>query len=482
MSPLAPAAPLPPLRLERDFPTWLPAMLVKELRQGLRARGFVGTLVGIQIIMALIGIFAVAGGVGSGAYALLQTGYWVMMGAQLLVVTPIRALVGLQSEIEARSVDLLLLTRLTAWRIVFGKWISLLAQAALLLVALLPYGVVRYFFGSVNLALELSAVVQMFGACAVLTAAALWASALPKLARVGFGIALVFVWQASPASVNALVRSLTYSGRGRTSSSGMLGVGIGELWPIVIDAALVLLVCLVGAIRKLAPPVDNFSPLLRVAPLVAALSALFMSSDVETQLAFTVVLTAFIAMLELGRAEDPLPMHWRRWSRHGWWGRLAGRFMQPGWASAIEWLYLLAAVAVLTCIGGPDGERWARVIVLGVTALAFPALLLSFVSARHQHRTTVYGLTLGIGSLVAAVAVNNAGGAKGSLADLTLHVLPISGFWMSTNFRQTPSVAAEALQVAVAAVVLLATLWQARPYRARRAAFESGLEAPRGAP
>ena len=44
--------------LTRDFPRWLPPMLVKELRQGLRMRGFVATLVGFQVLMLVLTLIA----------------------------------------------------------------------------------------------------------------------------------------------------------------------------------------------------------------------------------------------------------------------------------------------------------------------------------------------------------------------------------------------------------------------------------------
>lgn len=472
MSTLAAPAPIaPPPVLRRDFPTWLPAMLVKELRQGLHARGFVGAFVGFQLIMALIGVFAVAGGVGSDAFNILQTGYWVMMAAQLLVVTPMRGLMGLQSEIEARSIDLLLLTRLTAWRIVFGKWISLLAQAALLTIALLPYGVVRYFFGSVNLGNELAILLQLFLASAVVTAGALWTSALPKIARVVFGIGLVFVWQALPVSLNSLLNSVFSGRRASGMPSGAFGFAVN--WPLYLDVALILVGCLIGAVRKLAPPVENFAPLFRALPIVAALPAIVMTSrNAEGQLAFAAVLAVAIAMLELGRVEEPLAVHWRTWSRRGWPGRLIGRFVQPGWASAFEWMVVLAAAAFVLSIASPSPDKVGRVIVLGATALAFPALLLSFAGPRYAYRSAGYGLILGACSVIAAFAANAAMGPRGSVADLLLHTLPISGFWMSTNFRQAPTGAIMMLQMVVAALVLAATWWRSRPYHLQRILFD----------
>src|SRR5262245_13551218 len=190
---LNPASPIAAPRL--DFPTWLPAMLVKELRQGLRTKGFVGALVGFQVVMTLVTVFAIAGGSDSSTYQTLQVAYWLVLSAQLLLITPARAIAGLQSELESRSIDLLLLTRLTAWRVVLGKWCSLLVQAALLVIALLPYGVARYFFGSVDLTGELKLIVALFAVSGVITAAALWSSALSKITRAGLGLLLLFGFQ-----------------------------------------------------------------------------------------------------------------------------------------------------------------------------------------------------------------------------------------------------------------------------------------------
>src|SRR5689334_3086525 len=85
-----------------DFPTWLPAMLVKELRQGLRTKGFVGTLVGFQVVMTLVTVFAVAGGADSGTFQMLQFSFWAVLLVQLLLITPARAMSGLQAELESR--------------------------------------------------------------------------------------------------------------------------------------------------------------------------------------------------------------------------------------------------------------------------------------------------------------------------------------------------------------------------------------------
>jgi len=107
--------------------------------------------------------------------------FWTLITIALLVVTPSRALGSLKLEMTSRTIDLLLLTRLDAWRIVTGKWLSLMAQAGLLLVSLLPYGIVRYFAGSVDLVNDAQQCAALLGGAALLTAAGLWGAGLGRI-------------------------------------------------------------------------------------------------------------------------------------------------------------------------------------------------------------------------------------------------------------------------------------------------------------
>lgn len=461
-----------PVARRVDFPTWLPAMLVKELREGLRAKGFVGTLVGFQVIMTLFTIFAVAGGSGSASFGLLQGAYWVMLTVQLLLITPGRAITGLQAELDTRAIDLLLLTRLTAWRVVLGKWISLLVQAALLVVAMLPYGVARYFFGSVDLAGEVKLIALLFAGSAVITAAALWSSALPKVARVAVGIGVVFAWQFIPG-MNLALNLMMGSGRGGRGLSPGAGLTGPALWLLLFNAALVLAICLVGAVRKLAPRAESQSGLMRVLPLLAIVPVPFLSLGMAAgQTAVAGVLFVVVAAFELARAEEPMGCHWRAWSRYGFIGRSIGRFVQPGWASAMEWLLVIAAAVAIGGYATPQPWKVVQLAMLGAEALLFPVLLLTFMSGQFTQRAAGYVLVLGGASLIAAVGTASASVMKmNELADLTLMLLPISSFWASIGARTPPSTAVLTAQGIIAALVIGGTWLRARPYRRQRLEF-----------
>ena len=459
-----------------DFPTWLPAMLVKEMRQGLRARGFVGTLVGFQVVMTLFVIFAIAGGTGSISFNILQGAFWVMLNVQLLIVTPVRALMGLQAELDSRWVDLLMLTRLTAWRIVLGKWISLLFQAALLVIAMLPYGVARYFFGSVDLVGELKLIGLIFAGSAVLTAAALWSSALPKIARVVLGFLIFFSWQFVPGSLQMLFSS----GSRPMRMSGPAGfLTTANAWLAVFDALLVLALCLLGAVRRLAPRAESQTAITRLLPLLAFVPVPFLSrNEAAGQFAIAIILFAFVAALELARSEEPMDHHWRAWSRRGTWGRLVGRFVQPGWASALEWLMIVTVVVALCGLTIRSTGVWegkiALLALLAAEALVLPALLHTWAGPRFTQRAAGYALVLGGASLIAAVGAGMGSMGRGSeIIDRVMLLVPISSFWATMGLKVAPAPGVLVAQLAIAVAILGGAWWRARPYRLQRKAFET---------
>ena len=455
-----------------DFPTWLPAMLVKELRQGLRTKGFVGALVGFQVVMTLVTVFAIAGGSDSSTFQMLQTCYWVVLTAQLLVITPARGMSGLQSELESRSIDLLLLTRLTAWRVVLGKWVSLLVQAALLVVALLPYGVARYFFGSVDLTGELKWIGVMFVASGAVTAAALWSSALSRVARVGLGIAVFLVIQFAGGFGPSF--GAFFSGR-----SPFAGPLRGYNWLLAFDAALLLALCLLGAVSRLAPAAESKSPHLRALPLIAMLPVPFVGLSGIGQLVFAAILFALIAIIELARNEEPMRCHWRPWGRRGTSGRLIGRLIQPGWASAMEWILMCALVVALA--GLFTSYRWktAHLCVLAAEGLIFPALLLTWMSSQFTQRAAGYFLLLAGASTLAAVAAATASFAKVNIyAEASLILLPISGFWTMLSAVHSPPRLLLCTQLAIAAAILGVAWWRAKPYRLQRRAIDAADPEP----
>ena len=124
-----------------DFADRWPAMVVKELRQGLRARGFVIPFLMLHVLA--LGAVAVeyllmrSGAAGSGWRGTFIEGpglFWVAVYGIVAGVMPLRLMESLRGESDGRNAELLLLGGLTRWQIVRGKW---LVQAVLTWLSLL---------------------------------------------------------------------------------------------------------------------------------------------------------------------------------------------------------------------------------------------------------------------------------------------------------------------------------------------------------
>lgn len=181
-----------------DFGDRWPAMVVKELRQGLRARGFV---IPFLVLHALVlGAVAVeylltrTGAAASGWQwmAAGQPGlFWVAVYGVVAGVMPLRLMESLRGESDGRNAELLLLGGLTRWQIVRGKWLVQAVLSLLSLVSLLPYMLVRYFFGGVELVPNLFSFFSVTAAALGMSGCVVGASGYVSLGMRFFVIAVV---------------------------------------------------------------------------------------------------------------------------------------------------------------------------------------------------------------------------------------------------------------------------------------------------
>jgi hypothetical protein len=133
-------------------------MVVKELRQGLRAQGFVFPFLLLQVLalgaVAMEFLLTRTGTPASG-WQLVASGapglFWMAVYIVVAGVMPLRLMESLRGESDGGNAELLLLGGLTRWQIVRGKWLVQVVLCLLALLSLLPYMLVRYFFGGVEL-------------------------------------------------------------------------------------------------------------------------------------------------------------------------------------------------------------------------------------------------------------------------------------------------------------------------------------------
>ena len=468
-----PAADAPPPRF--DFPTWLPPMLVKELRQGLRQRGFVGGLIVVQAVLLIVFVWGFATETGGGSSrSMIDSFFWGMMGFVLLASAPMRALSGLSAELDSRTMDLLLLTRLDAWRIVWGKWVSLLTQTVLLAVTLLPYAVVRYFFGAVDLVTDFQVIAGLLAGGAVLTGAGLWASGLPRALRVLVIIGLVLVLL---AGMNGMMFGMRHG-------ASVWGTGSpGLVWALVLWAgALGLLYSLALAVRWFAPPAENHAILPRLVPFglvlpIPVLVAFGRMEEAAAQTVLTLVALALAAAIELAGTREVMAIHLRAGMARAGWRRTAGLLFLPGWPSACGWLAAMALLG-LACWGLADVVsikdlkflQVAWLVVLGWAGLVFPILLVSLVPTVGRVSGALYFGLHGILGIFAVMAgssgLSRLAPTSMLIMDWISHAVPTTSFWHAlVEFDRPSELPAVGFGQAVGVSVTLALmLWLARPY------------------
>lgn len=185
-----------------DLPDRFGAMLVKELRQNLRRGSFVYPFLAIQAlaVIALVVEFQQGSGATfekySGMLNLAMLGeagpFWWIVTLVCAGVMPIGGLILMGQELDDGNHELLLLTRLNRWKVVRGKFLTLWGLCVLTFVSLLPYVIVRYNVGAIEVRDELALSLSVVALSAMIAAGAIGASSFKRLlARIG--VFLLFV-------------------------------------------------------------------------------------------------------------------------------------------------------------------------------------------------------------------------------------------------------------------------------------------------
>ncbi len=160
-------------------------IVIKELRQALRARTFLAVFFLLPAALAFTTLLSLhLPYIGSYNQQPDSLQFWASVGLPMLIAT-VPAFVSLRTEIRDRGIELMMLTTLSPWRILLGKWLALAAQYGLMAVVALPFALTRYFTGGRELAADLTILGILLGVCQVVAAAGLALSCLrPTLAQV----------------------------------------------------------------------------------------------------------------------------------------------------------------------------------------------------------------------------------------------------------------------------------------------------------
>ncbi|MGB1261126.1 MAG: hypothetical protein ACPG6P_13860 [Akkermansiaceae bacterium] len=333
-----------------DFPDKLNPMVVKELRQGLRGVSFVILFIAIQAFLCLILLSTAAAASYANAGALISRTIFFFFAVAVLVVQPLRGISALSGEIKGNTIDLLCMTRLSAWRITFGKWCSIMSQSALILTAIIPYLILRYFFGDMQLFSELLLLLSVFLLAAVMTAFTVGFSALNSIILrvllplcVAFGL-LCFTWIFLVSDGRHLfpdiVRALTLrDGQDKLVYLAFVIGCVYSAW-MLLDLGT----------SMIAPIAENRATMRRLvsAALIAAILVSFYLADApyEAMLMIGLVLCLPVSIISVTESHQLVPPVTAPFVRKGVFGRLAGRILYPGWATGL--LFVLMLYGLLT--------------------------------------------------------------------------------------------------------------------------------------
>jgi len=346
------------LPMLQDFSDRFSPIVVKELRQGLRTRFFTSALILFHTFIILLLITVTFGAPIEGVNGI----FWGIAGLMLLAVMPLRGFAALHTEAADGTLDMLTLTSIASFRILYGKWVALYSQTLLVAGSILPYMVARYFFGGVEILQEVVALVILALGSGVITAALLaFSSQGPLLLRiflalcVGAGAVPLGLFAAllvSASQADSMVREFFALDRWEQCSI------VGGILVLVVYAVYYFLA--LGSSR-IAPPSENHSTQKRLialavhgALMVTGLLLCFLST--EPQIAMwayipLMVLTLIVCMDVLTEEMPRYPTAVAVLAQRGHLGRLAGRLFYPGWASGVLFSTLLCGM-VLSIMAG----------------------------------------------------------------------------------------------------------------------------------
>ena len=384
-----------------DFPDRISPMLVKELRQGLRAKTFIAVFLSLQVFLGIMLLSASATSASDRAGSVVSGMIFTFFSIAVLVVQPIRGVTALSSEIKGNTIDMMVLTRLSAWRIVFGKWVALVSQSGLILATIIPYLILRYFFGGMNLVGEVVLLALIFLTSMALTAVTVGlsgsSSAIIRAIIPLFGTPLLFIGLIS-MMFGPGGRQLTDS-CSLDSPESLISVGIYVLALTYLGGSTLSL----GA-SLIAPAAENHSSFRRIVALMGMLGMLAAVYFSNIEKGLSLMLISLIGtpavLIALTESAMLVPTVCRPFVKRGALGKAVGLFLYPGLASGIFFTVLIAGIGITACLMKSDISAFDEqsAVILGyLGALLFPAVIQAFFFRGDGQRVANY-LLLMIGS------------------------------------------------------------------------------------
>ena len=359
-----------------DFSDRLSPMLVKELRQGLRAKTFIGVFLSLQAFLAVMMFSATAASGSDRAGSMVSGIIFSFFAIAVLIVQPLRGISALSSEAKSNTLDMMSLTRLSSWKIVTGKWVAIVSQSALLLATIIPYLILRYFFGGMNLLAELVFLALIFLTSMALTAVTVGLSGctsvivrsiIPVLGLPALFVMFIAGIRGGPAELLELLSS--------HPSESYIAVA-----SYVACLAYIIYTMLSLGASLIAPAAENHSIWRRLLALVAIIVVIpliyqdYIGEYWHMTIAFIIAVPAILTALTdsaplVATVSEPF-------EKRGALGKFVGAFLYPTWTSGILFSLVLGVLTVIAIFIHPDfDETQGSAILLALLgSLYFPAV------------------------------------------------------------------------------------------------------------
>lgn len=398
----------------RDMSDWLSPILIKEIRQGMRSRFFVFVFLITQFAMVFFTIMAVASASVGQQSDVQDTSalFWFLIFMALVVMLPLMGQNAIGQEMTGQTIELLMLTRLTSVRIVLGKWFALLSQGFLLVTAILPYLVLRYFLGGVDFLMELSILTILFCLSAVCTGMAVGLSALPKN-RVLKGLFFLI----GTTMLLSVVPSYLFSGMHATAFDPATII----ILFVSLGLPITLLFLEFGASR-ISPLAENHAARLRVlALLILTVGYILVLNDISEEVVMIFVGTTllFVCIHAVGTEPVFIVSIYRPFARLGPLGLILGRLLlYPGWPTGLIFSILVFALCLFMfpAVNGFGELFWITVICLYGAFLQSVAIHKRSAFVRNKaSQITAFSLTLFIVVSLLLVFIDKSFGTKSIL-------------------------------------------------------------------
>lgn len=389
----------PVIKNSSEFSDRLSPMLVKELRQGLKGYGFMILFIAMQAILA----FYIFGAAFASSYDdtgnQISTIVFFLLSMVTLIAQPLRGMSAISAEVKENTIELMVMTKLSAWRIVFGKWISIVSQSALIIIAVAPYLIVRYFFGGMQLFPEIMVLISIFILSASFTAITVGLSAIPSfllrgIASAGIAITVYTVSTHmfdSRGSYQELLDICGFATAIHTSVYSLILISAIYLGWLALDF---------GA-SYIAPVAENrATPRRLIALLLILLTAcifLFAPANMMVALPIIIGLLAIpICIISLTESSFLLPNVSASFISRSPIVSLSRYLLYPGWQSGIWYSLLLYLITIISISLVPPHDRmpFYSFITITFSCIVFPLTISKLFFAKKHHLFTSYIIVL----------------------------------------------------------------------------------------